>query len=144
MIKHPAEPFRIKSVEPIRLIDAAARKKALKDAGYNIFAVKAEDVFIDFLTDSGTGAMSQHQWAAIMEGDESYAGARSFYRLERSHGRHLRFRILRAHPPGPGCRKYPRCLTGQTRQLHPLQHALRHHRRQHPRPRRQARQPGHR
>jgi tryptophanase len=84
MIKHPAEPFRIKSVEPIRLIDATARKKSLKDAGYNIFAVKAEDVFIDFLTDSGTGAMSQHQWAAIMEGDESYAGARSFYKLKES------------------------------------------------------------
>ncbi len=82
MIKHPAEPFRIKSVEPIRLINESARKLALKDAGYNIFSLKAEDVFIDFLTDSGTGAMSQGQWAAIMEGDESYAGARSYYKLK--------------------------------------------------------------
>ena len=97
MIKHPAEPFRIKSVEPIRLIDAAARKKAMKDAGYNIFAVKAEDVFIDFLTDSGTGAMSQHQWAAIMEGDESYAGARSFYKLKESMDRSLVLNSL--YPP---------------------------------------------
>jgi len=82
MIKHPAEPFRIKSVEPIHLIDAAARKQALKAAGFNIFTLKAENVFIDFLTDSGTGAMSQHQWAAIMEGDESYAGARSYFKLK--------------------------------------------------------------
>jgi len=81
MIIHPPEPFRIKSVESIRLIDRAARQDAIQKAGYNLFALRAEDVFIDFLTDSGTGAMSQEQWAAIMRGDESYAGARSFERL---------------------------------------------------------------
>ncbi len=81
MIIHPPEPFRIKSVESIRLIDRAARQEAIQKAGYNLFALRAEDVFIDFLTDSGTGAMSQEQWAAIMRGDESYAGARSFERL---------------------------------------------------------------
>ncbi len=80
--RHPAEPFRIKSVEPISLLSREKREAILKKSHYNIFKIKAEDVFVDLLTDSGTGAMSSEQWAAIMRGDESYAGAKSFYRLE--------------------------------------------------------------
>ncbi|HFE63700.1 MAG TPA: tyrosine phenol-lyase, partial [Caldithrix sp.] len=90
----PLEPFRIKTVEPIHLVDRQTREKLIREAGFNVFRIPAESIFIDLLTDSGTSAMSDYQWAGIMMGDESYAGSRNFYHLQETVKQIMGFEFL--------------------------------------------------
>ena len=138
------EPFRIKVVEPIRLTTLDERGELLRRAHWNLFAIHSDDVIIDLLTDSGTSAMSAEQWAAVMRGDESYAGSPSFYRFESAVRELMPFRHIIPTHQGRAAEAILFSIVGGPRQDRPVEHALRHDARQHRSDRRRGRRPRHR
>ena len=137
------EPFRIHSVEPMRLTTSAERASALAAAGYNLFELRAEDVLIDLLTDSGTGAMSAEQWAGVQRGNEAYAGAPSFYRFRDAVTGLFPFRHVLPTHQGRAAEHILFAAVGGPGLDHPEQHPLRHHPGQHRVHRRAGSRPAH-
>lgn len=117
MTKYMPEPFKIKVVEPMAVLSKEERYEAIKRAGYNTFLVKSEECFIDLLTDSGTNAMSDNQWAGMMLGDEAYAGSRNFYHLEETVRELFGFKYIVPTHQGRGAENLLSSLTIKTRRL---------------------------
>ena len=107
MMNFAPEPFKIKMVEHMGNLNKEERKAAIKEAGYNTFLLKSEECFIDLLTDSGTNAMSDRQWAGLMLGDEAYGGSKNFYHLEATVQELFGFKyVVPTHPSGTRRREY--------------------------------------